>query len=283
MAVKKGKTSKLKVKAAYLPGFLSHYTTLEGLKGIIKSRALWASNASFLNDRAELIHALKASERAIKMLSSKKAYKSWESMLRSVYDELSEGLKADTYVACFCKDDDNLSQWRAYGGSVQGISVTFDRVALSKRLQQDNALLYKVTYAKFSTASKLHDALADELVAIAKLDEFSGQDDDAKYADLFRRFSSLLPKFKHLGFQDEREWRYVVQQPTQNKMVDFRISSNKIVPYIVIGESGELLPIEDVRIGPGPDPELTARSVQTFLKAMGYNIDVDISDVPFRP
>lgn len=110
-------------KTPSLPTKLSHYTTLKGLQGIVESGSLWASNTSFLNDRAELIHALDASERAIGLLLSRKAQKAWAPMLREAFDELRDGRKADTFVACFCGDDDNLSQWRGYGGNIQGVSV----------------------------------------------------------------------------------------------------------------------------------------------------------------
>lgn len=266
-----------------LPSTLSHYTTLQGFKGIIDSKRLWASNASFLNDRAELIHALKASRKAISMLSSKKALRAWAPMLKEVFEELSDGQKSETYVACFCGDDDNLSQWRGYGGTVQGVSITFDRDALAKRLMSDHATLYKVTYARLSTASKLRDALAGELEHIAELDELVGEvDEDAKYRNLLTRVSALLPKFKHLGFKDEREWRFVVQKKSPKDKVLFRVSANKLVPYMEIGSNTSRLPIASVRVGPGTDQALTARSLEEFLKANGYKVKVDISEVPFR-
>src|SRR4051794_17670752 len=109
------------------PNRISHYTTLKGVMDIVDSGSLWASNASFLNDKAELLHALAASKHAISLLSSKKALNAWSSMLKRLSAELSDGMKTDTYVACFCGDDDNLSQWRGYGGAVQGVSITFDR------------------------------------------------------------------------------------------------------------------------------------------------------------
>jgi hypothetical protein len=35
-----------------------HYTTAEGLKGIIESRCLWATNVNFLNDVSEYNHGM---------------------------------------------------------------------------------------------------------------------------------------------------------------------------------------------------------------------------------
>lgn len=239
----------------------------------------------FLNDKAELLHALNASKRAIALLSSRKALKAWSPVLRRLFQELSDGQRPDTYVACFCGDDDNLSQWRGYGGAVQGVSITFDRAALARRLQNDKAKLYRVTYAKLSTASKLRDALAGELADLAELEESPEESsEEDRHNELLSRVSALLPKFKHIGFRDEREWRFVVQRRLNSDQLQFRASGNKIVPYIVVGAKKTRLPILSVRVGPGTDQDLTAKGLRLFLEARGYNdVRVDISDVPYRP
>ena len=278
MAIKKS------AGTAELPRFVSHYTTLEGLRGIISSKALWASNASFLNDRAELEHALQASERVIKMLSSDEVLKTWSPLLKRVFTELADGARPDTYVACFCEDDDNLSQWRGYGGDVQGVSITFGRAQLSKQLKKEGATFIKVSYSKYSTATKVRQALEDQLSEIAELDKLAGNlNSTQKYEQLRSRVSALLPRFKHIGFKDEREWRFAIQRSVELSALKFRVTKNKIVPYIVIGYGIEPLPITSVRIGPGPDQLLTAKSVKVFLNVNGYDIPVRTSEVPFRP
>jgi len=266
-----------------LPLTLSHYTTLEGLKGIIASRGLWASNAAFLNDKAELSHALRAAKAAITRLSSVKTMKQWSPMLKKVISEFEDSGIPDTYVACFCSDHDNLSQWRGYGGSIHGVSLTFNRKKLTERLKSSEAELLKVRYTKLSTVDKLSTALSDEITRIADLDELVQQlTDEARHKELRSRVSALLPRFKHLGFQDEREYRYVVQRVLPSEEIRFRVSNNKIVPYIEVGASNEPLPIEAARIGPGPDQELTMRSVKLFLHNKGYEVPVTMSEVPFR-
>ncbi|RYH00230.1 MAG: DUF2971 domain-containing protein [Alphaproteobacteria bacterium] len=271
-------------KSKKTPTELSHYTTLSGLEGIVRLKRLWASNASFLNDKAELTHALDASKKAIKLLSSEKAMRAWGPAIETAFDELKRGLQAQSYVACFCSDDDNLSQWRGYGGTVQGICLTFEQSALTRRLKKDAANLQHVVYTKLSTPQKLRDALEAELRDIAELEEVLGaSNEEEQQADILARISRLLPKFKHLGFKDEREWRYVVQKNIPPNDMKFRVLQNKIVPYIEIGVSETKLPIHSIRIGPGVDQELTARSVETFIIAHGYDIEVTLSEVPFRP
>jgi len=272
------------IKPNPLPKTISHYTTLAGLQGIIQTNCLWASNASFLNDKAELQHALKASRQAIKKLSSEESFKQWSATLERVCADLEDGGIPDTYVACFCRNDDNLSQWRGYGGTVQGVSVTFDRTKLAARLKPDKAAFFRVRYSKHSTVSKFTSALTSELKDIAELDEIIGTSSDkVRYQDLQRRISALLPRFKHLGFEDEKEWRFAIQRKIAPEALCFRPSSNKLVPYIEIGKSKELLPITGIRIGPGLDQELTAQSIRVFMSVSGYDVPVKVSDVPFRP
>ena len=265
-----------------IPRTLSHYTTIPGLIGIVTSKCLWASNASFLNDRTELLHGLNAAEKAIERLTSTRAMNHWKDTLKQAIEKLEDGEMPDTFVTCFCRDDDNLSQWRGYGGSEQGVSITFDRKKLDARLKNQKAILYQVTYAKYSTASKLREDLKGELAELAEIDDILGEGTaEEKYRDVFKRLSGLLPKFKHLGFRDEREWRYVVQG-TDIKL-NFRASRNRVVPYIHLGESEEPLPIISVRVGPGDDQALTAQSLRTFLSSQGYkDVKVKLSDVPFR-
>jgi hypothetical protein len=46
-------------------GFLYHYTTADGLKGIIENDELWATSAYFLNDSAEIIYGCRILKEAL--------------------------------------------------------------------------------------------------------------------------------------------------------------------------------------------------------------------------
>jgi hypothetical protein len=275
-------TITIKRSATLPPKEISHYTTLDGLKGIIQSGCLWASNASFLNDKAELLHALGVSRVVIKQLTSKKNFEAWMPELEGVFEEFATKGIPDTYVTCFCDTDDNLSQWRGYGGSAQGISLNFNRVKMVERLKRERAVLFKVSYTKHSTAQKISAALIKELEDIAELDDLIGLSPDQRSEQLKDRVSKLLPRFKHLGFADEREWRFVTQKAVTPDSLCFRVSNNKLVPYIEIGKAKEKMPITSARVGPGPDQELTAQSVKVFLISNGYDVPVYSSDIPFR-
>jgi hypothetical protein len=265
------------------PLLLSHYTDLPGLKSIIETGRLWASNVSFLNDRRELRHGLEATIEALKSLES--ADGAWKRCFQRAVDDLDLGAIPNTYAICFCEKPDVLSQWRSYGGTEQNVSIVFDRSRLQTMLASSEALLYPVVYGKLKAPGQVTEHLLmhlNELLA----DEMAGRNYSA--AERMNRahniVCNLLPQFKHLGFQEEREWRFVIQQPDLSDDVKFRASGNRLIPYLEVGPSRKRkLPIRAVRVGPGRDQALTKESIELFLRSRGYQaVRVQLSDVPYR-
>src|SRR5580698_8671217 len=95
------------------PSILYHYTTTEGLLGIIESKELWATNILFLNDTSELVDAFKlfASELEANPIKLGER-KGW---LQTMILPSLETAEVDHFVVSFCENGDLLSQWRAYG------------------------------------------------------------------------------------------------------------------------------------------------------------------------
>ena len=252
--------------------------------GIINSGCLWASNASFLNDRRELIHGLHGAEQAIgEFIPGLDG--ELRKLVEKVIKEFKDGALPETYVTCFCEESDVLSQWRGYGGSDQGVCIKFGREALVRRLRADDAWDTKVIYSNVLTAKRVNEALRDEIAELKDWEETLGSQSPAeRYSSVVKMVSKLLPRFKHYGFRDEREWRFVVQRPIEADSRKFRAARNLIVPYIEVGKhkSGRL-PISSVTVGPGRDMEHTRQSLLAFLRAKGYpKVTVKISGVPFR-
>jgi len=252
--------------------------------GMVESGQMWASNVSFLNDRRELQHGLEASLEAIRSFTKTPNHKSWHDALKHAAQSLGEGLVPNTYAVCFCSSADVLSQWRGYGGREQGVSLTFDRKALSALMTKSKASLYPVIYGNISTATKMSEALKAELEALVAFEGLVGLSKAEKDTAAYKAICLLLPQFKHYGFHDERELRYVLQHETVRDDVCFRAAGNVLVPYLKLVPGGATkLPILSVTIGPGRDQELTQRSLRMYLDKKGYaDTDVKLSDVPFR-
>lgn len=267
-----------------IPTRISHYTNLSGLMGMVESGQMWASNVSFLNDRRELQHGLEASLNAIRSFTKTPNHKDWHAALKHAARSLREGLVPNTYAACFCSSADVLSQWRGYGGREQGVSLTFDRKLLSALMTKSKAPLYPVIYGNISTATKMSEALKAELEDLAAFEGVIGLSQAEKDAAAYKAICRLLPQFKHYGFHDERELRYVLQHETVRDDVCFRAAGNVFVPYLKLLPGGRTkLPLLSITVGPGRDQELTQRSLRMYLDKKGYaECDVKLSDVPFR-
>ena len=110
---------------------LHHYTSAEGLKGIIESNELWATSAYYLNDSAEMFYGYHVLKELLDDWLSKNPRPddsitlALARQLRTSFEDLfQKRLLRPIYLTCFCEEDNLLSQWRAYGQS-GGYSVGF--------------------------------------------------------------------------------------------------------------------------------------------------------------
>jgi len=144
---------------------LYHYTSEDGLLGIIEHDNIWATHVRYLNDYTEFREAFQ--ERFVGVLMDsflaglpegldRTARPVIEGVLskRNVPQLLkgieSSGSTNETFVCSFVggadsipqsgsNPGDRLSQWRGYSHSSQGFSLGFDRVLLEKQIRIDNS------------------------------------------------------------------------------------------------------------------------------------------------
>lgn len=134
------------------PDLLYHYTTQEGLLGIIEKQKIWASQLQYLNDASEgqIFTKLFLDEFNQRASTVSEDPPSQLRMLAQLMGRsvdrpecqiqcankvvLDFGLTAfswieaqDAFVASFSKQGDLLSQWRAYSGENGGYSIGFAR------------------------------------------------------------------------------------------------------------------------------------------------------------
>src|SRR5579864_408275 len=109
---------------------LFHYTTADGLKGIVETKCIWATAAIYLNDASEIAYGYTVLDQV---------FAEWEkanegnssfgvTILQVVRDMANDNRKqldsVPIYLACFCEKGNLLSQWRAYG-QTGGYSIGF--------------------------------------------------------------------------------------------------------------------------------------------------------------
>jgi hypothetical protein len=285
---------------------LFHYTSAEGLFGILQSGSLWASHRNFLNDTSEFQHLLKllpaffevsslpANWLRNQFSSALKLFGVFESFVLSMYvaekgtQEFRDGL---------------LDHWKNYGKN--GYAIQFCQRKLSKVFQNEAkrgttpsgfVISSPVFYLPISRKklNERHAADLDRLMSMGpalvrnskKLGLALSKDNDA-IMGLSLLLASGFVKNEH--FANEREARIVYALPFteghRQRPVFFRQQGSLTIPYIKLLE-GDLLgkesPIERIVIGPGVQKE-NEIALRLLLKTKGLSsIELRRSSIPFR-
>ncbi len=299
------------------PSHVYHYTTIEGIVGLLTSRQLWTSDVAYLNDISEYTYADGAIAGVIAGL---KPGDPDLTGLLSVLQNNPREFGFDVYASCFCEREDLLSQWRAYSGHGTGYALEFDWNLLRERFSGDSDIFCgRIEYEETSQKQLLHtlltplmpilqqdftalatskvDALAEESKSLTA-DERTHRFEIAT-ADLLKEitrpvltaaatsllsFSIARAFLKSPTFSEEREWRVAVLKPRSAEGVAFRTSHDILVPYypLELGAASEL-PIRRIIVGPGPHPAQAQDSMRRFLLGKGLShIEVDASPIPLR-
>lgn len=263
---------------------LSHYTGLEGLRCILKYNKLWASNIRFLNDSKEMIYGLTEAVRFLK--AQTELFKDSQStrLFADIQKRLLTEAIPDAFACCFCERRDMLGQWRGYGGVGQNVSIEFDLWELDALVGVHNARIAKVTYGQDQARLTLHARFNQLVMSNISSGDLFKRPDDEKHEALKELILSLAPQFKHKTFEDEREWRAIIQRPSDGSNVEFRTRDNMLVPYLELGQLDKKLPVVSITVGPGKDMDLTKKSIENYLNTLPFYKDVPVkkSFVPFR-
>lgn len=117
------------------PAHLYHYTSSDGLAGLLESRRAWATHAGFLNDSSEVVYAYGLIEGVFQSLMT--AY-NWERTRRFLTDARAQAGPFvpgyQSFVFSLTELDDDLGFWRAYADRGRGVAIGFASARLQKCL-----------------------------------------------------------------------------------------------------------------------------------------------------
>lgn len=271
-----------------------HYTNSSGFAGIINSGVLWATSTHFTNDHSEVGHGIELLRRLLRDEYAQNG--------RLPPDSLFSGIMTSAPqlgIVCFTDVCDDLSQWRAYGGS-SGYCIGFKRPVAATRVHYiDDSEVSLSTDREHRAIQGLTKEMDDFLEKFKEAGGMEGDlSDDAKMSELYpvmrdanRRLASRAYAYgalsKHVAFAAERESRLVVPLGWGSQMIKeikFR-PGEWLTPYteIGLGESEGRLPITRVIIGPNSNIDLHRRSARMLLDSRAYrDIDIQLSKAPYR-
>jgi hypothetical protein len=280
-----------------LPPELWHYTSADGLIKILQSGQIWSTQVACLNDTLEqrffgdLIHEVVKKRRA----------QNTDPKLAALFQTADDSLgnrdftTAGHFVACFSEIEDDLGQWRGYGGGECGYAIAFRSDGVLEALKaRPAALLLPMNYQ-----TKTHDFLVQDLLRTAETYFLAGLQrkevtDITKWATEFiAAFAVELDIFacliKHPKFSGEAERRITTMlQPGEHMGLEFSQKRTLLARHlpvdlsILVGNQRQL-PITRIYVGPGASRQVSRISVGDLLLKCGYkDIKVELSKVPYR-
>jgi hypothetical protein len=283
------------------PAELYHYTSGEGLVGIIKSGDLWATHASCLNDAAELRHATRLIREWFQLYRQPRLKPDTAFICDRAITELSvdRAPTSEWFVACLSEEADDLSQWRAYGRGEGGYAIGFNVAELGYAVVPTGSQLVPVCYDS-AVHHGIGGSVVKEIVRLfgEGLATRPGVNPEV-WADAFlpewqQRLSYLAPIIKHHKFAAEKEWRIVRELREEDFCnLKFRQRQSMLARHLPLAlrfpetSTAPLLPISSVRVGPSRHQEISKVGVADLLRGQGYpkavyDNYVRVSEVPFQ-
>lgn len=292
-------------------GTIYHYTSAEGITGIIDKHEIWMSNTAFMNDTTEL-NMLQNAEVIFKHsdFSIDAVRQEWHELLER--RRFNENRQADYYMASFSRQKDSLEQWRAYGNFCIGFDAR--KLAVRKRV-----FLYSCLYTE--------NDIRRWVLKKEKIDEWKSLGDDKERRNgAYNLFYAASMKYKNKHFRNEREVRLIASSHhnwfcknspemfEDDLPIHFRRHPvyGFPVPYVKffieyeshgnterkketeqemkerkLKEEGttprKLLPITEVIVGPMAHQTEAKTACQILLSERGYkNVRVTESSIPYR-
>lgn len=293
-----------------LPTELFHYTTSQGLLGILGKQHIWASDSRFLNDSQEWLYGAGLFRDELFELLRKEQFQQLASDLGEPllggYD-LEEPVGFGKFVVSFSEEEDLLSQWMGYADNTQGYCIGFDASRLRSWAFANDAELIRMQYDAeeqkvFLQAklSKLLSMINEDAKNYPEASEDSKVWLDVVKTELRVLHIQIATRFKHPSFEAENEWRLLVKGSPgdsgvfSNRKLNHRAGRGRIVPYLELDiskeydgfgkESDGTLPIQSITCGPSASEELALAGLDSLLRHFNLDglVEPKVSQVPYR-
>ena len=216
----------------YIQPELFHYTTVEGLKGIIESNTLWATSAYHLNDSSEIEYGCKLVSDTINewLIANHQQQPNGLTLpllvlkhLRTFFEDPVSRVSRHVgiYVSCFCENGNLLSQWRAYG-QAGGYSIGLLSSELELAMCAPGFFatrLLKVNYDRKQQYARIHSVLRDFIEVVEDQTLYTIPNERPALLEFLSQLETYLLElvmdeivaFKNPAFEQEREWRIVAR------------------------------------------------------------------------
>ena len=287
---------------------LYHYTTAEGIRGIVENREFVATKSDFLNDKMEFQYAVEVMERLIEryivntdlrmQFSAKlKAEIDRIGIISSAHAALDED-EMSFYVVAFSKQNNNSLLWAEFT-DFRGYCLEFDYEKIVEGFRHRVFLHGTVIYDEEEQMNGLLESLlscihslvekgAKDLQGFFEEDAIPSEESLNQLVDAMAVVCSVYTMFfKKSYFAGEEDYRFIFPPLHYEKGQDrpqFRLLDQIFLPYIMVELETEQqeIPLQSVMVGAKNNSDIAVRGMKYFLKTQGLDIPVLLSDIPLR-
>lgn len=287
-----------------IAGSFYHYTSLEGMMGILKSKHLYFTDCQYLNDYKERLHI----NDIVSMFWSifgMKYESSFCDLLKDIkinsyvdsdytYYESNREVECRYFVLSTSINKDSLSMWKYYSknNAYNGICIgLFTPALVDEWIDRETGVKIeegKIIYddnIKIARIKENVDVLYKNWQLYKRSDKF-----DRKIKRDFKSWLSYASLFfKHSCFSSEEEYRFVAIAKTQTltelyykdndkviKMYDFRIVNNVPAPFIKMPfctyHTQDSSVISRIGIAPSSQSDLIIDGIKRFIGSLDYQL-----------
>jgi Protein of unknown function (DUF2971) len=280
------------------PNILYHYTTATGVVGILENSMLRATNYSFLNDPSELLYGRDLVHKVLKEL-----HRQGNGLLERLFEKIRTTLDeqlSEVYLCCFSKCRDDLSQWRAYGGSAaERYCIGFDiEKSLTPRERQKPKTQARRSHSHaYRNVAVTSSRLTEHVDSVIYNEEhqcgkirklitvaIAHPEDEAVAERAAYHLARLLPRIKDPVYFREEEWRIIRWQlrDTSNEDLCFDSSSGIVRPFVKV-QFLKPLPIAELIVLAPSRKDVSVKAANMLLRKCGVmGIEAEHSKVPFN-
>lgn len=242
-----------------------HYTTPDGLVGMMTQRVLWATEVGGLNDLSEITAGRKLIHDRARWLQHRmrrhgSSDSRFDALLAATAAQPDDRPPLRTYVLCASLEQDDAAQWRLYGGRRAGYAVHIDTsiplqvVSSAPPVGEVDAFFfpdtvsvarwYRVCYTDeekvhllrslFEWVSTRYSELVDEIVTATDEEsrDHNEQADDAYTEDVRAACDLAAALIKPPGFSGEREVRAIAVADRPDLHASFRGGEHGVVQHL---------------------------------------------------
>lgn len=292
-------------KEIELNTLVAHYTTMEGLHGLIQNAFgtgkelilnFWASSIFALNDPNELMHGydviwkwLPEIERNLKTPNKFRLSNIWKLSSSNNRPNYNEILKDSfykheevPYLISFSHSVDSLPMFRWYSNDGQGVSIVFSFGELKENGINLNDVMYNTeektsAYTSYDMVNTIYRMYIDAITT---------NNDSNNTFSIMLEYLTLLslvvaPYIKKRDYENEKEIRFTKLNRLEENVL-FRLSrSGNIIPYII--QKISINAIKKIIIGPCADYLLVKRMIELELLSKGVDwIPIEKSKTNYR-